>query len=379
MGPGVGVIREATERTRAKGGIGLTRGTPVCNLALSSGRVEVGGMGVYYRPLVIRLAALTGLAASSASAADVLGDESAYCAFGGGCFEVTRSAYGRPFGVPLGAFGVAGFGLVLALTLVPRRAAARAAVAVALAAGLAGAALLLVQAFELRRFCELCVAADVSAIVLMAAALAGRGPAVETAAPWARRAAWAGAALLAVALPALWLLVKPGPLPPPAEVRAHWVEGWVTIVEVTDFECPYCARADHVLRQAVSEADNVRLVRLPAPLPHYPNSRPAARAYLAAKAQGKGEEMAAALFAAESRSAEECRRLAAGLGLKMDEYDRAVADPAADAELDATVEWGQRAGRGLPLIWVQQRRLPASPTPEQVRQALRRARPLGGR
>ena len=81
--------------------------------------------------------------------------------------------------------------------------------------------------------------------------------------------------------------------------------------------------------------------------------RPAARAYLAAKVQGRGEAMAAALLAAAVRTPAECRRLAGSIGLNLVDYDRVVKDEATDAELDAAIAWAQGAGPGLPLIWVQ--------------------------
>lgn len=66
----------------------------------------------------------------------------------------------------------------------------------------------------------------------------------------------------------------------------------VTIVEYSDFQCPYCKRLDETLKQ-VAEAypDDVRIVFKHFPLPMHKQAQPASEAVLAAQAQGKGWEM----------------------------------------------------------------------------------------
>jgi protein-disulfide isomerase len=58
------------------------------------------------------------------------------------------------------------------------------------------------------------------------------------------------------------------------------------------------------------------------PLPMHPHAMPAALAYCCADAQGKGEEMAAALFAADpdELSPEGCERLALKVGCDLQRY-----------------------------------------------------------
>ena len=62
----------------------------------------------------------------------------------------------------------------------------------------------------------------------------------------------------------------------------------VTIVEYSDFQCPFCSRLATSLEEVASEYPNdVRLVFKHYPLPNHQNAAPAARAAVAANEQGK--------------------------------------------------------------------------------------------
>jgi protein-disulfide isomerase len=62
----------------------------------------------------------------------------------------------------------------------------------------------------------------------------------------------------------------------------------VTIVEFSDFECPYCSQAANAVHAIKAKyADRVRFVFRQFPLPMHPNAQIAAEASLAAHAQGK--------------------------------------------------------------------------------------------
>jgi predicted DsbA family dithiol-disulfide isomerase len=119
--------------------------------------------------------------------------------------------------------------------------------------------------------------------------------------------------------------------------------------------------------------DEIHFVRVVAPMRSHQQARPAARAYLAAEKQGKGDPMAKALFAAISRDEEECRKLAQDLGLDMDQYDQVVKDPATDARLDETNAWAEATGKGVPLVWVRDQMIPGVPNRERLLSAYRRA------
>jgi protein-disulfide isomerase len=77
-------------------------------------------------------------------------------------------------------------------------------------------------------------------------------------------------------------------------------DAWVTIVEFSDFQCPFCGMAEPTIEQvlALHPAD-VRLVYKHFPLPQHPGARPAANAAECARVQGTGYfwEMHDLLFA----------------------------------------------------------------------------------
>src|SRR5262249_10089272 len=64
----------------------------------------------------------------------------------------------------------------------------------------------------------------------------------------------------------------------------------VTIIEFSDFQCPYCKRVEDTLKKVrETYADKVRLVWKHEPLPFHPRAEPAAELTLEARAQ-KGEK-----------------------------------------------------------------------------------------
>jgi len=100
----------------------------------------------------------------------------------------------------------------------------------------------------------------------------------------------------------------PPPQPPPA-AQAHNVDlgtdsPWtgakhakVTIVEFSDFQCPFCQRAEPTLQKILETyKGDVKLVWRNEPLSFHPNALPAAKAAMAAHKQGKFWQMHALMF-----------------------------------------------------------------------------------
>ena len=91
----------------------------------------------------------------------------------------------------------------------------------------------------------------------------------------------------------------------------------VTIVEFSDFECPFCARVVPTLEQVKEKyGDQVRIVFRQYPLDMHPNAAKAAEASLCAQDQGKFWEMHDAMFADQKKLAVADLKATAGtLGL----------------------------------------------------------------
>jgi len=326
------------------------------------------------RLILFQSVTILALTTCAAIVADELGSRPLYCGFRGGCEEVLSSPYGHLVGIPLSWIGIVGFAGLLALAISGNRRASMCLVVASTLAGMVGAVLIAIQLVVLRRTCTLCLVVDVSAITLAAVAVAAYGSAAGAAfVSWPKKAAWLTAGALAISVPVAWAWLAPA-RSVSEQVRAHWIDGKIAIVEVTDFDCPHCRVADAVLSKVLQEFPGpIHFVRLAAAMPAHANSRPAARAYLAATAQGKAEEMAGELFRSASCSCDDCRRIAESLCLDLRRYDADIADPATDAEIDATVSWAQSAGRGLPLIWIQDHYFYGVPAASDLRGALRRA------
>lgn len=110
----------------------------------------------------------------------------------------------------------------------------------------------------------------------------------------------------------------------------------VVLVEFSDFQCPFCAKANATLKQFIAKhGDRVALVYKHLPLTTiHPEALPAARAAWAAMQQGKFWEFHDALFANQTRLGDALyREIAATLGLNLPQFDRDRASQAANAAI----------------------------------------------
>jgi uncharacterized membrane protein/protein-disulfide isomerase len=300
--------------------------------------------------------AIIGLAASIASLVDYAGASAAFCAESG-CNTVRESAWAHPLGIPMPVLGIAFYAAALGLGFVdaPRL---RRTLAIA---GAAWAVLLIaLQALVIGAWCKLCMVADPAALGYALAVLAG-ATALRFRA--GRGLAVAAAVSAAVGALALWTHTEPPVLPASADRMDPALPGFVakaqlagtpTVVEVVDFECPFCRRMQERLIQAIARSGRpVHVVRQMLPLRQHPHAMPAALAYCCADAQGKGDQMAAALFAADPAdlTPEGCEQLAAGIGCDLERYRRAQAQ--AQARVAAESAAAAAAGiRSLPTLFI---------------------------
>jgi protein-disulfide isomerase len=134
----------------------------------------------------------------------------------------------------------------------------------------------------------------------------------------------------------------------------------VTLVEFSDFQCPYCSRAAEVLRAVKAKyADKVRVVFRQFPLSFHNNAHVAAEAALAAHAQGKFWQFHDRLFAnQQALSRADLEKYAAEVGLKMPAFKKALDGKTYAAQVDADVDLGNGVGvRGTPTMFLNGKRV----------------------
>lgn len=134
----------------------------------------------------------------------------------------------------------------------------------------------------------------------------------------------------------------------------------LTIVEFADFQCPYCAEAAGVVRAVLSRFDkDVRLVFKQYPLSMHRNSDLAARAALAAGAQGKFWEMHDRLFQNfRSISKHNILQWAAVLQLDQSRFEGDLRSEELEATIKREAEEAKALGvEGTPTIFINGRRL----------------------
>jgi protein-disulfide isomerase len=142
----------------------------------------------------------------------------------------------------------------------------------------------------------------------------------------------------------------------------------VTLVEFSDFECPYCAAARPMLEDLQKGRPQVRLCWLPFPLSAHPNAIPAGQAALFARDAGKFWQMHDTLFINQlSLSEGSIKELAKKVGLDADALGKATAAGKYKEELEASKEVGKNAGvDSTPSLFLNGRKLTLGISPESL-------------
>jgi uncharacterized membrane protein/predicted DsbA family dithiol-disulfide isomerase len=298
---------------------------------------------------------LLGFGASLASVIDYTSVHPTFCAESG-CETVRASAWAHPLGIPMPVFGLVFFAVMIALAFVPRP---RLRMVLAIAGGAWAITLIALQAFVIGAWCKLCMIVDPIAILLAVAVIAG----AKTVKPSWRVGVLAVPVIAALPV-AFMLLGHAAPLAPPVAVAAAPPDpisreqrpGVATIVDFVDFECPFCRRFAPTLDAAIASAKvPVRLVRKMTPLKIHPHAMIAALAWCCAEAQGKGDAMARALFAApvDKLTPEGCEQIAVEVGCELAAYRKTLADPATLERIKHDAADAKTAGvQGLPTIFI---------------------------
>lgn len=129
----------------------------------------------------------------------------------------------------------------------------------------------------------------------------------------------------------------------------------VTIVEFSDFQCPYCARLQPTLKQVLDAyPKEVRLVYKQFPLSFHPQARNASKAALAAGEQGKFWEMHDIVFANHNKLSEEkFKEFAAKIGLNAAKFDADYKSNKYDKQIQDEITLGNTVGvRGTPSLYL---------------------------
>ena len=136
----------------------------------------------------------------------------------------------------------------------------------------------------------------------------------------------------------------------------------VTIIEFSDFECPYCRAAQPVLKTIMERwPGRVRHVFKHFPLEQHTHAMQAARAAVCADRQGRFWAMHDRIFAVTELSESSLRAAAAGAGLRSGEFDTCMRseEPADHVRKDMLV--GRTAGvTGTPTFFVNREVVPAA-------------------
>lgn len=156
---------------------------------------------------------------------------------------------------------------------------------------------------------------------------------------------------------------EPTPSAPvkPVDEKTEYVRGpknaKVTLIEYSDFECPFCLRHVPTIEQVMKEYPNdVRLVYRHFPLSFHPEAQKAAEAAECAGAQGKFWEMHDKIFDANKAgkmSVETWKATAKELGLNTAKFDKCLDGGEMAGKIAKDQQEGADAGvQGTPATYV---------------------------
>src|SRR5918996_823668 len=134
----------------------------------------------------------------------------------------------------------------------------------------------------------------------------------------------------------------------------------VTLVEFSDYQCPFCSRANGTVNELKrTYGDKLRVAMKQNPLSFHPNARPAALAALAAGEQGKYWEMHEKLFAnATQLDAPSLERYAKEIRVDLAKWKKEMENPRlADVIAKDQALAGQLGATGTPAFFINGRKI----------------------
>ncbi len=339
------------------------------------------------RPLTLslhRLAALSALVFSAATAVDYYGTKPRFCESGAGCEIVHAWSTSVRIDLLLPAFGLLAYSVIFALSFAPKASLRRLGAIGSVLGAIGAIGFLTFQGAYLGAWCKLCIGVDTSGIIAGLTALPFvisllHKPLAHDEGRRSWRSLWWPAWVLAVSIPLAWGFTTP-PSPIPDAVRARYVDGAINVLLLTDPECGFCRKMHPALADALNQTRNtgatVHINRVFVPLPAHQLARGAVHAILCAP-DDKREAMTTLVYeGALVRDA----LLGYARQLTLDEtrFVACLEDPATDAQVQANIAFAQSAGmQGLPTTYIGQRTLvgfDAARGAEPFREALAAAR-----
>lgn len=306
--------------------------------------------------LLLRLAALSALAFSAATAWDYYGPAASFCAGGAGCGDVHTWSAQWHIDLILPALGLTFYSLVLALTFAKKPKFVRFGYLASMVGGVGALGFIAIQKFVIGAWCWLCLGVDVSAVVAaLAAAMLWRAPQPDS--NGARRAhVWLFAALMVIGQPILWGATTPS-VGVPDVVRALYGDDVAPIVVLSDPQCPYCRLLHSALDEAVATAAAQGVVTEPhyvlVPLSFHEHARGASSAVLCAGAQGQEQAMLDLVYTSENIDRAALDTHATTLGLDLVAFGACLVSAETNAAIEANIALADAADmQGLPTTWI---------------------------
>lgn len=147
----------------------------------------------------------------------------------------------------------------------------------------------------------------------------------------------------------------------------------ITIVEFSDFQCPFCSRINPTLEQVRAKyGDKVRIVFRQFPLAMHPQAQKAAEASLCANEQGKFWELHDHMFQNQQQLAvENLKSKAAELGLNAESFNSCLDSGKFASQVAKDMEEGSAAGvSGTPALFINGRFINGAVPFEQIAEVI---------
>jgi protein-disulfide isomerase len=142
----------------------------------------------------------------------------------------------------------------------------------------------------------------------------------------------------------------------------------ITVVEFSDFECPFCKRANGTMASLLQKySGKIKLVYRDFPLENiHPLARKAAEAGRCARDGDKFWEYHDVLFAESPKLAiEDLKRYAVQVGLDADKFDACLSKGTHSADVQSDIDEGQRLGiTATPVFFINGRSVRGAQPPE---------------